>query len=107
MAVVWTFRVSRSVGRASGANGGGEFAKNAERVVPTEAGVGDALSVDERLVGNQLLSTCDEIALDHDSHDATISARDLGGDILRDLDLTLEIFVAVGMAAIDHHARRQ
>jgi hypothetical protein len=46
----------------AGGDGGGEVAKERERVVPAEAGVGDALSVDELLRRGERLGTGDEIA---------------------------------------------
>ena len=44
---------------------------------PVDAGVGDALSIDKRLAVHESLCSSDEIAFNHDTHDATFSARDL------------------------------
>ena len=45
-------------------------------IVPADAGVGDALAVDERLAG-PVLAPGDEVALDHHADDRALAARDL------------------------------
>lgn len=63
--------------RAPFLDGGGEFLQKGMGFRPVNAGVGDALSIDQRGAGDQLLRSGDEIAFDHDTHDATFSAGDL------------------------------
>ena len=43
-------------------------------LVPVDAGVGDALAVDQRFAGDELLRAGDEIALDHDADDVASPA---------------------------------
>jgi hypothetical protein len=55
------------------ANGLGEFLEQAVGFVPVDAGVGDALAVDEGLAGDEWLRASYEVALDHDTHNASIA----------------------------------
>ena len=73
---------------------------------PVDAGVGDALAVDERLAGDEFLRAGDEIALDHDADDAAVAGGDLRGDVVADDGLAAVVLVAVGVAEVDHDARR-
>ncbi len=73
---------------------------------PVDAAVGDALAVDERLAGDELLRAGDEIALDHDADDVAIAGGDLRGDVVADDGLAAIILAAVGVAEVDHDARR-
>lgn len=80
--------------------------------LPVEAGVGDALAVDEGLAGDELLRAGDQIALDHDAHNPSIAALaagagDLAGDIVADDGLAAIVFAAVGMGEVDHDAGRK
>jgi hypothetical protein len=52
--------------------------------LPVDAGVGDALAVDKRLAGRELLRAGDQIALNHDADDVAISRGDLRGDVAAD-----------------------
>ena len=97
---------------AARADGGGEFFEQGVGFLPVDAGVGDALAVDQRLAGNKLLRAGDEIALDHDAENALIAARalragDLGGDIVTNEGLAAIILAAVGVGEVDHDARRE
>ena len=74
-------------------------------VCPVEARVGDALSVDEGLAGDELLRASDEIALDHYAHDAFIAGGDLGSDIVADVYLAAIVLAAIGVGEVDHDAR--
>ena len=73
--------------------------------VPAYAGVGDALTVDKLFAGDQLLGSCDEVAFEHDAHDALVAAGDLACDVAADGGLLGVVLVAVGVAAVDHDAR--
>src|SRR5688572_7327499 len=85
--------------------------QHADRVVPADAGIGDALAVFERgrvvLAGVELLHAAVQVALDHHPEDATRAAGDLCGDVARHVDLALMLLARVGVAAIDHQAARQ
>ena len=77
-------------------------------VVPAEAGVGDALAVDQRLAAARrswrpstrwLSIITPKIA--------RVAGGDLAGDVARHARLARWILAAVAVAAVDHHARRQ
>ena len=61
-----------------------QFCEQRVGLVPVDAGVGDALAVDERLAGDELLRAGDEIALDHDADDVAIAGGDLRGHVVAD-----------------------
>ena len=83
----------------------GEFAQQRVGLRPVDAGIGDALSVGKGLAGNEPLRACNKIALDHDTDDVAIAARDLGGDVMAHDGLAGVVLIAVGVAAVDHDAR--
>ena len=89
---------------ATGAGGGGEFVQERVCLLPVDAGVGDALAVDQRLAGDELLRAGDEVALKHDTDDVAVAGGDLSGDVAADEGLARVVFVAVGVAAVDHDA---
>ena len=62
------------------------------------------MTVDELFAGDEFLGPCDEVALEHDAHDALVAAGDLAGDVAADSGLLGVILVAVGVAAVDHDA---
>lgn len=74
-------------------------------LVPADAGVGDALAVDELFAGDKLLTSGDQVAFEHNAHDASVAAGDLAGDVAADGGLLGVILVAVGVAAVNHDAR--
>ena len=51
---------------------------------PVDAAVGDAFSIDQGLARDELLGSCDEIALNHDTDDIAVAGGDLAGDVLAD-----------------------
>ena len=75
------------------------------RIFPTNAGVGDALAVRERLAGNKILSSRLEMAFQHYTDNARIAGADLCRDIMADCELFHGFFTAIAMAAIDHDPR--
>ena len=60
------------------------------------------MAVDEGLAADEFLGSGDEVAFEHDADDAVVAAGDLGGDVAADGELLGVIFVAVGVAAVDH-----
>src|SRR6185295_7080473 len=92
---------------ASTLHGGGQPLQQPHRGRPVHASVGDALAVDERLTGNEILSPADEVALDHHAADAPVARFDLLRDSVDDGGLILRQLAAVAVAGIDHHARRE
>jgi len=90
---------------SGGADGGGQLAKCDIGFSPVDAGVGDALAVDERFAGDELLCACDEVAFEHDADDAFVACGDLAGNVAADSELLSMVFVAVGVAAVDHDLR--
>src|SRR5690606_80451 len=96
-------RTSRQKRRPSLADGAGEFFDHRDGGVPADAAVGDADAVDELVaLGDELLGTFLEVALDHDRAEGGVASGDLGGEIGADPGLFVKVLFAVGVAAIDH-----
>jgi len=55
----------------------GEFTQECICFRPVDAGVSDALPIDKGLAVYESLASCNEVAFDHDTHDATFPTRDL------------------------------
>ena len=87
---------------ASVGDGVGEGVEDLAGLVPVDAGVGDALAVDERLAWDDVLAAFDEMAFDHDAGDGVISGADLAGDVVGDGGLVAMVLVGVAVGAIDH-----
>src|SRR5690606_489398 len=68
-------------------DGVGEQLEDRHRLVPTNARIGDALTVDRLLAARPVLAARDEVALDHRADDRTRSGRDLIGDVPCHLEL--------------------
>ncbi len=51
------------------------------------------------------MCACDEVAFEHDADDAFVACGDLAGDVAADAELLRVVFVAVGVAAVDHDLR--
>ena len=58
-------------------DGAGEFIQERVGLRPVDASVGDALSIDKRLAVYEALRSGNEIALNHDTHDAALPVHDL------------------------------
>jgi hypothetical protein len=95
----------RLLAAAAGSDGGGEFSEEGVGFGPVDAGVGNALPVDEGLTGNERLCAGHQVALDHYAHDASISCGNLPGDIVADDGLAAVVLAAVGVGEVDHDAR--
>ena len=54
---------------------------------------------------HQVLPAGVDVAFDHHAEDARVAAGDLRRDVARDVDLALVLLLAVGVRAVDHHAR--
>ena len=89
---------------AAGTRSGCEFFKEGVSLLPVNAGVGDALAVDKRLAGNELLRARDQVALKHNADDIAIAGGHLCGDIAANDRLAEVVFITVGVAAVDHDA---
>src|SRR5579871_6300523 len=74
---------------------------------PRDAGVGNALPINERLPRYELLRAFHEIAFEHYAEDVAISRGDLPGNIAAHQALAPMVLVAVGVAAVDHDAGLQ
>src|SRR5580658_8762220 len=73
---------------------------------PVDAGVGDALAVDERLAWCELLRAGYEIALNHHAHNALLARRHLAGYVVADERLAAIVLAGVGVTEVDHDAGR-
>ena len=87
---------------ASVGDGVGEGVEDLAGLVPVDAGVGDALAVDERLAWDDVLAAFDEMAFDHDAGDGVVSGADLAGDVVGDGGLVAVVLIGVAVGAIDH-----
>ena len=78
-----------------------------DRVIPTDAGIRDGLPVFQFFffAFNERLVAFDKIGLDHDAHDVVASVTDLLADAVNDIDLLFVLFMAVGVACINHDRR--
>src|SRR5438093_1035547 len=74
---------------------------------PASEGVGNALPVDGFFSGHQIRPAGFQVALDHHSKGSVVTADNLSGDIVADLELTQIIFLAVGVAQINHDSLSQ
>src|SRR6266581_4463605 len=84
------------------AYGLGEYFEQLRRVLPAEAGVGDALAELERLAPAQVLAAFDQVRLDHHADNALLAGADLRSDVGRDASLAPVVLGSIGMRAIDH-----
>ena len=73
--------------------------------MPSQASIGDALSVRQRGAGYELLRAGHQISLQHQANDPVLAMRDLIGNVSTNDWLPRVVFVAIGMTAIDHYAR--
>ena len=79
------------------------ISKDGFRSGKVDTGIGDALAVDVVAVFLIVLTSGDEVALQHDAGDAALPRGDLLGEDAGDFALAGVVFVAVAVAAIDHH----
>ncbi len=70
-------------------------------VVESETSIRDALSIRE-WSGSHVLSTCNQVTLEHQRANSGLRSRELTDDIVHHGDLPLRIFFAVAVAAVDH-----
>src|SRR6185312_14733261 len=84
-----------SLPRAPSLDGARQTLQQPHRGRPVHAPVGDALAVDERLTGNEVLSSADEVTLDHHAADAPVAGFDLLRDAFDDRGLILRSLAAV------------
>src|ERR1039458_345660 len=96
----WTNRrqleCEQALSGSAGAGGGGEFGEQGVGLRPVDAGVGDALAVDEGLAWDEFLRAGHQIALHHDAEDVWVASGNLAGDIVAGNRLAAVVLVAVG-----------
>src|SRR5487761_1656170 len=68
------------------------------RCRPIDAPIRDALPVEQRLAGDEVLPPGDEVALDHDTADPSVARFDLHGDVLHHDGLLLRALATVAVA---------
>ena len=77
--------------------------QDAHAVVPADAGIGDALTVDELVERlGEFLRTGHEVAFQHRADDRCISCGALADDFLKDCGHELVVFTAIPVARINH-----
>ncbi len=86
----------------------GQHLHQFDRIVPRQAGVGDALAVLQLgrvvLACGELLRPAVQMALGHDAENAALSSSQLRGDVARYVELTHVLLGAVGVRTVDHQA---
>ena len=80
----------------------GELPEHLHRLLPADAGVGDALPVGERLPLDDVLASGDQVALDHHPHHRVLAGGDLARHVAADDALALGPLGAVRVAEVDH-----
>ena len=78
-----------------------------DRVVPAQAGVGDALAEDQILARYEILSPLFQMRFDHQSDNPLVALAHLSADGVCNDQLLAVLLVAVGVRAIDHQPLRQ
>src|SRR5674476_78288 len=86
-------------------NGVGKQIQCRHRRLPVDAAIGNALAVSRRRPRHHVLAARDQIALDHDAHDALLATGYLAADIGHHQRLVLGLLAAVGVTGIDHDPR--
>src|ERR1019366_9341591 len=92
---------------SSSPNGLREPGQQFQCFVPSHTRIGDALPIHQRLSWDQLLRTRDQIAFQHDANNVLVPRGNLPGDMAANRRLTRMVFVAIGVAAINHDAWRK
>ena len=64
----------------------GQDVEHPDRILPADAGVGDADAVRERLAGDEVLPAFDQVGFHHDAEDTLVPCGHLTGDILHDVE---------------------
>ena len=72
-----------------------QFTEKRQRLIPTDAGVCDALSVGQWFALLQFLCAANQIAFDHRTDDSPLAAGNLCGDIVADHGLPGVVFVVL------------
>src|SRR5512146_90227 len=88
------------------AHGLGKMHEQRPAVLPPQASVGDALTVDQLFSGHQILAARLQMAFRHDAEYAIVAAGDLACDVMAHVNLFLRILAAVGMTEVDHEPGR-
>src|SRR4051794_3827317 len=99
------FLLSRN--SATRAHRGSKLSQHWRRHLPAHAGVSDALADRELGTIGEILATLDQETFQHHADDAALTRCHLLGDRRADDGLTAEILVAIAVAGVDHHPRRQ
>src|ERR1700756_757020 len=82
-----------------------EFVEQFKRGVPSDTGVGDALSIYERFASFDLLGTRNQIAFEHYAHYAPFPALNLADQFPANARLACIVPLTIRVAAINHHTR--
>src|SRR5262245_43255703 len=80
----------------------GQLTQHGHSRVPSDAGIGDADAIGQRLTGDQVLAVRVDVTLDHRADDAIVASSDLPCDVVRDVELPLALFLTVRVRKIDH-----
>ena len=91
----------------AGAHRRRELVQDRHRHLPAQAGVGDALAVDQARRVGEILTALDEEALHQHADDAALAPADLRRDVPRHLRLAAIVLLAVAVARVDHQPRRR
>src|SRR5699024_8880142 len=91
----------------AGTDGTSQALKNLDGGVPVDTTIRNTLTIYQRLIGDKILATTDQIAFYHDTKDAFVALLDLDGKVVGNDGLTAVVLVAVGVADVNHDAWRQ
>src|SRR5262249_34791730 len=94
----------RAVARAASLHGLRQPLEHEHRRVPVDACIRDALAVHEWPATNEVLTSRNEVALDHHAADARLTRFELPGDRVEHGWLILIALAAVAVTRVDHDA---
>src|SRR5258707_1907065 len=97
----WLLRPQKRISvQTGGANGRGQLCEQSMGFAPIDAGIGDALSIDQRLAWHEFLRSHDQIAFDHDAEDAAVPRGHLWRHIAAPPTLTTVVLIARALSAV-------
>jgi hypothetical protein len=79
-----------------------ELIQTRDRIVPTDAGIGNAAAIHKLFTRTNRLIALDKVAFQHDAKNPRFAVFNLRTHVLTDGELVAVIFAAVGMTHVDH-----
>ena len=91
-----------SLRRAPRSNRNRELIQTRDRIVPADAGIGNAATIHKLFTCTNRLVALDKVAFHHDTKNPRFAMFNLRTHILTNGELVAVIFAAVGMTHVDH-----